>query len=67
MGGDSRTKMMENPVVKGLHNKEYEVLLLDEAIDEYTIHTLDKYKDLKFTNIGKSGFKLPSEETDENT
>ena len=59
--------MMENPVVKGLTNKEYEVLLLDQAIDEYTIHTLDKFKDFKFTNVGKAGFKLPQEDIDQDT
>lgn len=40
-------------------DKGYEVLLLDDAIDEYTIFTLEKYKDFKLVNIGKSGFTLP--------
>lgn len=39
-------------------DKGFEVLLLDDAIDEYTIHTLEKYKDFNLVNIGKSGFNL---------
>lgn len=65
LGGDSKDKMMKSPVVKGLIRKKYEILLLDDAIDEYTIFTLDKYKDLKFVNIGKTGFKMPFEENEE--
>lgn len=47
------------PAVSGLVEKGYEVLLLDDAIDEYTIHTMEKYKDFAMVNVGKSGFKLP--------
>ncbi len=51
--------MKDTPVLRGLLDRGYEVLLLDDAIDEYTIHTLEKYKDLNLVNVGKSGFKLP--------
>ena len=45
MGGENREMMLETPVVKGLVRKGYEVLLLDDPIDEYTVHTLDKFDD----------------------
>lgn len=43
MGGENKDKMKQSPVLRGLTDKGYEVLLLDDAIDEYTIHTLEKY------------------------
>lgn len=67
MGGENREMMLETPVVKGLVRKGYEVLLLDDPIDEYTVHTLDKFDDKQMTNIGKSGFKMPTDEDEEKT
>ena len=61
LGGDKK-KILQNPVLKGLVEKNYEVLVLSDSIDEYTIQTLDKYKDLNLVNIGKSGFELPQNE-----
>lgn len=61
LGGDKK-KILENPVLKGLVEKNYEVLVLSDSIDEYTVQTLDKYKDLNLVNIGKSGFELPQNE-----
>lgn len=57
--------MKASPVLKGLLDKGYEVLLLNDSIDEYTLFTLEKFKDLTLTNIGKSGFKLPQSEDEE--
>ncbi len=37
IGGENKSKMVNIPVVKGLLQKEYEVILCDEAIDEYTL------------------------------
>lgn len=62
IGGENKKKMKESPVLRGLIENGYEALLLDDAIDEYTIHTLEKYKDFSLVNIGKSGFKLPQNE-----
>ena len=65
MGGENRDMMIETPIVKGLIRKGYEVLLLDDPIDEYTIHTLDKFDDRQMTNVAKSGFKMPTDEDEE--
>ena len=59
--------MTKIPVVKGLIDRGYEVILCEEAIDEYTLQTLDKYQDHKLTNIGKAGFKIPQGEDFEKT
>lgn len=56
LGGESLQKMKESPILKGLVSKGYEVLLLDDAIDEYSLHTLETFNDFTLTNIGKAGF-----------
>ena len=62
LGGDNRQHMKNSPLVKGIVKRGYEVLLLDDAIDEYCIQTLAKYKDKNLINIAKSGFELPLDE-----
>jgi len=62
IGGSQKEKMMKIPVVKGLVERGYEIIMCEEAIDEYTFQTLDKYHDTKLTNVGKAGFKIPQDE-----
>jgi heat shock protein beta len=62
LGGDNRNHMKTSPLAKGLVNRGYEVLLLDDPIDEYCIQTLGKYKDKNLVNVAKSGFEIPIEE-----
>jgi heat shock protein beta len=59
LGGENRQHMKNSPLVKGIAKRGYEVLLLDDAIDEYCIQTLAKYKEKNLVNIAKSGFELP--------
>ncbi len=58
--------MLESPLLKGLVKRGYEVLMLDDSIDEYTVQTLDTFQDHKLVNIAKSGFELPLDEDEEN-
>jgi len=46
--------------------KEYEVLLLDDPIDEYTMQHLSEYEKKKLVNIGKGDFKFPEDDEDKN-
>lgn len=62
LSGDDRKVMLDSPLLKQVTKKGYEVLLLDDAIDEYTVQTLAKYKTHSLVNIAKSGFQLPQEE-----
>ena len=62
LAGDDRNVMLDSPLLKQVTKKGYEVLILDDPIDEYTVQTLGKYKSHSLTNIAKSGFQLPQEE-----
>lgn len=62
LGGDAAKDMLTAPMVRSLARLGYEVLLMDEPIDEYATQILGKFNDLKLTNIGKAGFKLPQNE-----
>ena len=62
LAGDDKKILLDSPLLKQVTKKGYEVLLLEEAIDEYTVQTLGKYKNYNLVNIAKSGFQLPQEE-----
>jgi len=48
----------KSPFVERLIKKGYEVLLLGEAIDEYTISSLPEFDGKKFQNVAKEGLKI---------
>lgn len=62
LGGDNAKQMLESAMVKAMQKRGYEVLLLDQPIDEYCIQQLRNYSELKLSNIGKAGFELPIDE-----
>lgn len=41
--------------------KGYEVLLLDDPIDEFTFQNLNEYEKKKLVNVGKGNFKFPED------
>lgn len=57
--------MMHNPTLQGLLNKGYEVLLLDDPIDEYCFQHLTEFKKSKLVNVGKGDFKFPEDDETE--
>lgn len=59
LGGDDLNTMMENPVLKSLTSKGYEVILCVEPLDEYILRELDKYEEVQLTNIALAGFQIP--------
>jgi HSP90 family molecular chaperone len=46
--------------------KNYEVLLLDDPIDEYCMQHLSEYEKKKIVNVGKGDFKFPEDDEDKN-
>lgn len=62
MGGDDAKQLLQSPMVKAMTRRNYEVLLMDQPIDEYATQVLGKFNDLKLVNIAKSGFTLPQSE-----
>lgn len=65
LGGESLKDIYTNPILAKILARGYEVLMLDETIDEFVFQHLDSYDDRKLINVGKGNFKLPSE--DENS
>ena len=62
IGCDNAKLMLENPQIKVMGRKKFEVLLLDQPIDEYMAQQIQKVGDHKLVNIGKAGFELPISE-----
>lgn len=53
---------MSSPVIEGLLKKGYEVLLLEDPVDEFTFQHLNEYEKKKLTNVGKGDFKTPEDD-----
>lgn len=62
IGGDKLSHLRESPMIKGLVKKGYEVLLLDDPVDEYCLQTLGRFNDKHLVNVAKSGFEIPKDE-----
>ena len=60
--GEERDLMVQSPLIQGLLKRGYEVLLLDDNIDEYCLSHLNEYEKKKLVNVAKSGFKFPGDE-----
>lgn len=62
MGGEDKELLLKAPAIQGLLKKNYEVLLLDDPIDEYCMQHLTEYEKLKLVNVAKGEFKLPTDD-----
>eukprot|EP00767_Chilomastix_cuspidata_P005653 gnl/Chilomastix_cuspidata/59.p1 GENE.gnl/Chilomastix_cuspidata/59~~gnl/Chilomastix_cuspidata/59.p1 ORF type:complete len:749 (-),score=483.45 gnl/Chilomastix_cuspidata/59:2567-4813(-) len=61
--GESRKHCETSPFLEALVAKDFEVLFMDQAIDEYAVSTLRDYKEKKLQCITKDGLEL--EESDD--
>jgi len=63
LGGETLESIKSSPLLEGLIKRGYDVLLLPEPIDEYTVATLGKYDDkFTFKDVSKEGIKLSESE-----
>jgi len=62
IAGEDRTKLDQSPLIQQLKKKGYEVLLLDDPIDEYTVNSLNEYEKHKLQNVAKNDWKLGDED-----
>ena len=53
---------MKSPIIEGLLKKGFEVLLLDDPVDEFTFQHLNEYEKKKLVNVGKGDFKPPEDD-----
>lgn len=61
IAGDDKVKLNQSPLIQKLKRLGYEVLLLDDPIDEYTINTLNEYEKMHLQNVGVDDWSLPEE------
>lgn len=54
--------MLESPIIQNLLKKGYEVLLLDDPIDEYCFQHLSEYEKKKLVNVAKGEFRFPDDD-----
>ena len=64
MGGKNYQEIMDSPMIQKLKQKNIEVLVFDEPIDEYMASYLSQYEGRTFSNVAKSDFKIPQTEED---
>merc|ERR1712166_825418 len=64
LSGEGKDAILSSPLIQGLIKRNYEVLLLDDPIDEYTMQHLSEYEKKKLVNIGKGDFKFPEDDDD---
>jgi len=61
--GESKKQVDSSPFLEGLKKKGFEVLLMTDPIDEYSMQQLKEYDGKKFKNISKEGVSItPSDE-----
>ena len=63
MTGQDKNIMNSSSFVTGVRDKGFEVLLMDESIDEYVLQQVNEYDGHKLVSITKEGLELPK--TDE--
>lgn len=59
VAGEDRQSLMQAPALQSLIRKGYEVLLLDEPIDEFCFQHMGEYEKKKLINVEKGEFKFP--------
>jgi HSP90 family molecular chaperone len=55
---------MDSPVMQGLIQNDYEVLIFDEPIDEYCFQKISMFEKTKLVNVAKGEFQLPQTDDD---
>lgn len=60
--GDSLSQVSNSPYLEKLKEKNYEVLLLVDPVDEWVTESLTEYKGKKLQSITKEGLDLDTEE-----
>jgi len=62
LAGESKEQILKAPVLQALLKKGYEVLILDDPVDEYCFQHLNEYEKKKLVNVGKGEFKFPDDD-----
>jgi len=58
ISGEDREILIKSPLIQSLIQKNIEVLLLDDPVDEFCMQNLAEYEKLKLSNVSKGNLKL---------
>ena len=64
IAGENQEKLLKSPIVQKLVNLGYEVILLTDPIDEYSMNSLNEYEKHHIQNISNDDWELPEEDED---
>lgn len=64
IAGENRESLVKSPTIQGLLKRGYEVLILDDPIDEFCLQHLQEYEKKKLVNTAKADFKMPEDDLD---
>ncbi|CAG9312277.1 HTPG_1 [Blepharisma stoltei] len=65
IAGDDKAKLSQSPLIQKLKKLGYEVLILDDPIDEYAVNSLHEYEKMHLQNVGIDEWTLPEENEEE--
>ena len=65
LAGDSKQQIFESPLLQKLREREIEVLLLDDPIDEFCIQNIPEFEGKKLKNVAKGEIKLDEDDEDQ--
>jgi len=63
IAGENKDVLMKSPTIQGLLKKGYEILLLDDPIDEFCMQHLNEYEKKRLVNLAKGDVKLPEDDS----
>jgi len=64
IAGEEKEVLFKSPLIQKLREREIEVLLLDDPIDEFCVQNLGEYEKKKLKNVAKGDLKLWDEDED---
>jgi len=63
LGGETKESILQSPLLERLTKRGYDVLLMPDPLDEYSISSLGKYDGkFSFSDVSKEGIKLEGED-----
>jgi len=64
LAGEDREVLFKSPLLQKLRERDVEVLLMDDPIDEFCVQNLTEYEKKKLKNVAKGDLKLWDEDED---
>jgi len=62
IGGESKDSLIKSPAIQKLLKRGYEVILLDDPVDEFCMQNIYDYEKKTTINVGKGTFVMPGED-----